>query len=150
MRITLDTNILVYAVDADAGPKHDVAVDLIRRASNADCVFTLQSLAEFFFVVTRKGGLGPVQAARFVDAWRADFPIRAASETSLARAMAAVETHGLAFWDALMWATAVDAGCHFLMTEDLQDGRTLQDVRFLNPFNPKNAAALDTALPPRR
>ena len=53
MRVTFDTNILVYAIDTD-DHRHEHAVDLMTRAAYGDCVQTLRSLAEFFHVVTRR------------------------------------------------------------------------------------------------
>ena len=60
--------------------------------------------------------------------------IVAADEVALTDAMAAVRDHGISFWDALLWATLRRAGCNLLVTEDLQDGRILGGVRFVNPF----------------
>ncbi len=148
MRVTFDSNILVYAVDADAGEKHSVSVDLIGRAADGDCVFTLQSLAEFFFVATRKAHLDATLAAAFVDDWRAVFPVFAADEGTLVRAIEAVTRHGLSFWDAMIWATAWRANCRVVLSEDLQDRRTLDSVTFVNPFAPENAAFIDAALTP--
>ncbi|MEJ0071427.1 MAG: hypothetical protein WDO24_24820 [Pseudomonadota bacterium] len=34
-----------------------------------------------------------------------------------------------------------------LISEDFQDGRTLDGVRFVNPFNPTNDELVDTILP---
>ena len=48
MRITLDSNILIYAADSQGGSRHVDAVGLLRRAVRADCILTLQSLGEFF------------------------------------------------------------------------------------------------------
>ena len=148
MRVTFDSTILVYAVDADAGEKHSVSVDLIGRAADGDCVFTLQSLAEFFYVATRKASLDAAPAAAFVDDWRAVFPVFAADEGTLVGAMEAVDRHGLSFWDAMIWAAARRADCRVLMSEDFQDGRTLEGVTFVNPFAPENAALVDSALTP--
>jgi predicted nucleic acid-binding protein len=147
LRVTFDSNILVYAVDSDGGEKHSIAADLIARAAHGDCVFTLQSLTEFFFVATRKAMLDAATAAAFVDAWRAVYPVVAAEEGALVSAMAAVRSHRLSFWDAMIWATARQADCQILVSEDLQDGRTLEGVRFVNPFAPQNAALIETALP---
>jgi predicted nucleic acid-binding protein len=36
----------------------------------------------------------------------------------------------------------------YLMTEDLQDGRLLDGVRFVNPFDSANNGIVDAALPP--
>ena len=65
-RFTLDTNLLVYAVDRDAGERHHRAIDIVDRAVDQDCVLTLQVLAEFFHAVTRKGKLPIADAAERV------------------------------------------------------------------------------------
>jgi predicted nucleic acid-binding protein len=133
-RFTFDSNILVYALDRDAGDRHRIASRLMAQAHEMDCMLTLQALAEFFFVVTRKAGM-PVEDARAqIDDWRALFPVRPADPDTLTRAIAAVRDHRLAFWDAMLWACAKDGGCGLLVSEDFQHGRTLNGVRFHNPF----------------
>jgi predicted nucleic acid-binding protein len=74
LRLSLDSNILVYAADGEAGDRHAAALDLVDRAIGADCILTLQSLAEFFYVATRKAKLEPAEAADYVGDWRAVFP----------------------------------------------------------------------------
>ena len=54
-RTFIDTNVLIYAHDADAGRKHDVAKDILRslwveRAG----VLSTQVLQEFYVNATRK------------------------------------------------------------------------------------------------
>lgn len=58
-RFSLDTNILVYAVDRDSSERHELARELIGRAAQRDCVLTVQALAEFFHATTRKNLLEP-------------------------------------------------------------------------------------------
>lgn len=147
MRLTFDTNILVYAVHSQAGDKHALAANLVGRAASADCVLTLQSLAEFYYVVTRKAAIAVARASPFVSGWAEIFEVATTDAQALERAMGAVRDHGLGFWDALLWATARQAGCRLLLSEDFQDGRSLDGVRFVNPFNPDNAAILETAMP---
>jgi predicted nucleic acid-binding protein len=53
----------------------------------------------------------------------------------------------LAFWDAMLWASAQRAGVSRMLTEYLQDGFTLQDVTFINPFKRENNALIDKLLP---
>ena len=38
------------------------------------------------------------------------------------------------YWDALLIATAAEAGCKSILTEDLADGAALHGVRIINPF----------------
>ena len=54
-RFSLDTDILVFAADSKAWAKHARAVALLHGAAAADCVLTVQVLAEFFHAVTHSG-----------------------------------------------------------------------------------------------
>jgi predicted nucleic acid-binding protein len=71
-----------------------------------------------------------------------------AGEGDLLMALDAVRAHRLAFWDAMLWASAQRAGVRHLLTEDLQDGFVLQGVTFINPFKQKNDQLIDDVLPP--
>jgi predicted nucleic acid-binding protein len=133
-RVTFDTNIMVYALDRDAGSRHAAAAELIAQAIDWDCVLTLQALAEFYWAVTRKGKMPSEDAAEQVADWQVIFPVRAASPATLERAIGGVRDHGLGFWDAMLWACAREAGCTLLLSEDFQHGRVLDGVRFHNPF----------------
>jgi hypothetical protein len=55
-------------------------------------------------------------------------PVQAADDSDLFTALEAVRTHRLAFWDALLWASAQRAGIRHLLTEDFEDGSVLQDI----------------------
>ena len=133
-RFTFDTNILVYAVDRDAGDRHERSMDLVARAAHRDCVLTVQALAEFFHVTTRKRLLGRSRASAFVRDWLVVFEVRSADSAALVDAIEAVMEHQLSFWDAMIWSTARRIGCSAIVTEDMQDGRLLGGVEFVNPF----------------
>jgi predicted nucleic acid-binding protein len=145
--ITFDTNILVYAADGTAGERHRSAAGLIERSiRHGNCIQTLQSFCEFFSVVTRKSGIEANAAAAFVEGWRAVMLVEASTPADLADAIRAVSVHRLAFWDAMLWATARRAGVRFLVSEDFQDGQTIEGVRVVNPFGEHNAALIEMAL----
>ena len=133
-RVTLDTNVLVYAIDRDAGERHGRAAALVDQAVDLDCVLTLQALSEFYFAVTRKGKMPARDAAAQVEDWQQLFPTVAAKPAALPHALAAAREHSLSFWDAMLWATAREAGVTVLLSENFQDGRELGGVRFRNPF----------------
>lgn len=145
---SLDTNILVYAVDRDGGERHRRSVELVGRAARRDCVLTLQALAEFFHATTRKGLLTPSHAGDFVRDWLEVFEVAAANESALVDAMNAVDEHRLSFWDALLWATARQAGCSAVVTEDMQHGRRLGGVAFIDPFAADAATLMAPMLDP--
>ena len=133
-RFSLDTNILVYAVDRDADERHRRSRELMAQASRRDCVLTVQALAEFFHATTRKNLLEPARASAFVRSWLDVFRVVAADDSALLDAMDAVEEHRLSFWDAMLWAVARQNGCSAILSEDMQDGRRLSGVEFVNPF----------------
>lgn len=147
MRLTLDTNILVYALDADSGERHEQAVDLVERASRADCVLALQALSELFAVMTRRARVPVAGATAIIEDFLAVFPVVAASEVSLRQALASVRVHRLPFWDAMLHATAQEAGCRYLLSEDFQDGQTLGGVTVVNPFLAGNQRLVEKLLP---
>lgn len=147
MRFTFDTNILVYAIDRDAGERHRAALQLTRRALGRDGVLTLQALAELFRALTGpKLKLPPTQAADIVQQWRDVMPVVAADEASLVDAMDAVIHHGWSFRDAMIWSTAKRHGCRLLISEDGQAGRVLGGVTIVNPFATGSEALLESAL----
>ena len=147
-RFSLDTNILVYAVDRDAGERHDRSRALLGRAARCDCVLTVQALAEFFHATTRKNLLPFPRAGAFVRSWLDVFQIASADTAALVDAMDAVEEHRLSFWDAMLWATARQSGCSALLSEDMQDGRRLSGVEIINPFTADAADRLGPLLEP--
>ena len=116
------------------------------RRAERDCVLTLQSLAEFFHATTRKNLLGASDAGSFVRDWLEVFEVAPATGAALADAMSAVDEHRLSFWDAMLWATARQAGCSAIVSEDMQHGRRLGGVEFVNPFAPQAAATMATLL----
>lgn len=78
--------------------------------------------------------------------WRAMFTIVPPVIQDLDAAKAVMAQHNLPYWDALLWATVRRAGCRYLLSEDFQDGRTLDGVTFVDPFKRANAVILDRAL----
>ena len=149
MMVSFDTNVLVYATASVPDVKAMRARDLIARAMRAaSSVLLLQTLAEFSNVAIRKARI-PVEDIRTtVDAWRAVLPVQAADNSDLSAALEAVRAHRLAFWDAMLWASARRAGVRHLLTEDMQDGFTLQGVTFIDPFKRENDQLIDNVLPP--
>jgi len=147
--VSFDTNVLVYATASISDVKVIRARVLIARAMRAaSCVLLLQTLAEFSNAAIRKARIPVDDIRRTIDAWRAVLPVQAADDGDLSAALEAVRAHRLAFWDAMLWASAQRAGVRHLLTEDLQDGFALQGVKFINPFKQENDQLIDEVLPP--
>jgi predicted nucleic acid-binding protein len=133
-RFSLDTNLLVYSVDSRAGSRHRLAIEIVDRATECDCVLAIQALSEFYVVVTRKGMVLPAEAAAQVENWLSAFRCTAASPTVVRTALSNAAAGRASYWDALLIATAREAGCSVLMTEDLGDGMDFGGVTIHHPF----------------
>jgi predicted nucleic acid-binding protein len=133
-RFSLDSNILVYAVNGNAGTKHDAARRLTVAAAGFDCVLTLQAVSEFYWVVSRKRIVPPALAAERANDWLTAFHCVPASESAIRAALPHAVAGRAAYWDALLVTTAAEAGCNLLLTEDMHDGAVLGGVQIHNPF----------------
>ena len=133
-RFTLDTNLLVYSIDSAAGVRHRLAREIVDRAVESNCWLTLQALGEFYVAVTRKGVTPRAEAAAQAADWLELFPTVAASAAAVRVALAAAAVGRASYWDALLVATAAEAGCTVVLTEDMSDGSVLNGLRIYNPF----------------
>lgn len=135
-RVFVDANILVYAHDADAGAKHDVAKVALAEIWAERCgVLSTQVLEEFYSAVTRKIARrlrhgDALDALRAYAAW----DVQVISVATVLAAARLAERHRLAFWDGLIVAAAVEAGAETILTEDFQNGALIGGVRVRNPF----------------
>ena len=111
-----------------------VASQIIARAPFVECWLTLQSISEFYFVITRNR-LAPIAEARdqALD-WMGMFPTVPASATAIRAALATASSGRASYWDALMVHTAAEAGCTAILTEDLAADTSLAGLRVINPF----------------
>jgi predicted nucleic acid-binding protein len=145
----LDTTVLVYAHDPRDRPKQERALLVLDRLIGSErAVLSAQCLSEFFAVVTRRlpEPLTPTDALAQVDRLaRACRVLDVTAAVVLEGCRGSVQ-HGLALWDALIWAVARLNQVPAVLTEDAPHGRVLEGVRFLNPFAP----GFDLALLERR
>jgi predicted nucleic acid-binding protein len=131
----VDTNVIVYTVDPGAPEKRSIATSLLRRTiKNRTLVLSLQSLNEWYHVVTDKRRLMGRDAARnFVSDLN---PLCKAPLNSMVmqRAWQIQDAAGYSIWDCLLLASASLAGCGLFLSEDLQHDRQIMNVKILNPF----------------
>lgn len=133
-RVFFDTNILVYADDADAGAKRERAQQVIEAAlNNGNGVLSTQVLQEYFVVATRKLGL-PAEIAQKKVEILATMTVIAIDVEHVVEAIKLHRLYGFSFWDCLVLHCAKVAGCPRLLTEDLQPGRSIEGVTIENPF----------------
>jgi len=133
-RFSVDTNILIYSIDTDAATRHEQARAVMDVLPDADCVLTLQALAELSHAVTRKDEMPVEEAAAMVHDWMELFPVAVADGRTLTGAIRLQEADSFAFWDAMLVETARASGVTRLLSEDMQDGSMVGALRLENPF----------------
>ena len=136
MKTFVDTNVLVYAHDAQADNRHITAKRILAELwDSRDGSLSAQVLQEFYAVATRK--LNPAMSrreARGLVAAYGEWCDVATEPQLIVAASRLEEEHTLAFWDALIVEAALRAGASLLLSEDLQDGRRFGPLRVANPF----------------
>ncbi|NTW35437.1 MAG: PIN domain-containing protein [Syntrophobacteraceae bacterium] len=135
-RVFVDTNILIYAHDLDAGAKHEKAAASLEELWEEETgVLSTQVLQEFYVTVTRKiaSPLSPLQARSIIENYLV-WPIMLNAPETILLASSIEERYRLSFWDSLIVAAARDAGAEKILTEDLTHGQVLDGVLIQNPF----------------
>ena len=135
-KIFVDTNILVYAHDLDAGPKREVAAAIMKELwEQENGVISTQVLQEFYVNVTRKiSNPLPKTAARSIIETYLYWQVELNGPTTVLSASEIEERYRLSFWDALVIAAAINANTQKIFTEDLNHGQTIEGILIENPF----------------
>lgn len=134
MMVTLDTNIFVYAIDEAEPEKSVVASDIASRLQRAGAPIALQVCGEFFVAASRRSGRAPWEVAQSARNLLAAFPSFRTSRAAVERALAEAAAGRFSYWDAVLLASADEAGCTAILTEDMADGVRLGGVEVIHPF----------------
>ena len=135
----VDTNVLVYAYDRSEPGKRASAVRLLNElALSGRGVLSLQVLAEFFTVVTRKlrAPLSVTSAEARVLNYMQGWRTVAVTNMVFREALRGVRVHHMVLWDAQIWATARLNQIPTVLSEDFSSGAVIEEVACLNPFDP--------------
>jgi predicted nucleic acid-binding protein len=130
----VDTNILFYAHDRQAGPKHDRAKQVLVELAGSDAgVLSTQVLQEFCVNLRRKGNLTADATRRVIQDFLS-WEIVVNTAESVLGALEIESRHGISFWDALIVYAAQAAGAEILYSEDLNDAQMFGPIRVVNPL----------------
>ncbi len=133
----IDTNIFIYQLDTTDRHKHQVAEKIIRDAlTTGNACISSQVVQECLNVILRKAevALSPEEARSYLDAVLAPLMRVTASEALYHQALDVQARWRFSFYDALIVAGAMAAGCRTLLSEDLQHGQALDSLTVIDPF----------------
>ena len=139
----LDTNILVYCFDSDEPEKQRQALELVESAlREGSAVISTQVVQEFLSLATRKfaSAFTGDDLRMYLDTVLAPL-CRVFPDAVLFRIALEVRAEtGFSFYDSLIVAGALRAGCTRLYSEDMQDGRAIRGLVIENPFGSPETA----------
>ena len=131
----LDTNIFVYMLDQTDDLKRRRAEQLVRRGIEAGTGrISYQVVQETLNVVTRRLGFSPSDSRTLLADVLAPLWTVHPSRELYERGLALRDRYGFSFYDSMIVAGALEAGCVRLYSEDLQHGQRIQSLTIEDPF----------------
>jgi predicted nucleic acid-binding protein len=130
-----DSNVILYAFDLDQR-KQEIARRLIDRGLAGEAQISFQVVQEVLNLIIRRTEAFPtgeepqrVLEDVLIPLWRV-MP----SASLYERALGVHFRYRYAFYDSLIVAAALEAGCTRLLSEDLQSGQRIEGLTIVNPF----------------
>ena len=126
----LDTNVLLYLLSGDP-----VKADRAEQVVAAGGTLSMQVLNEFAAVALRKLRMSVAEVREALEPISAICTIVPLTFNIHQRGLTLAERYRFSFYDALIAAAALEAGCTTLYTEDMQDGQLIEGALTVhNPF----------------
>jgi predicted nucleic acid-binding protein len=135
-KVFVDSNILIYAHDFDAGARQQRAADCLKELWDTHAGrLSTQVLQEFYVNVTQKIKV-PLSKSSAREAIRNYTPWVQSLITpgTVVRASEIGEIWRLSFWDSMILAAAEQNQASQLFSEDLNRGQVIAGVKIVNPF----------------
>jgi len=134
--VFVDSNILIYAHDADAGTKRARAAEKLRELwESGRGRLSVQVLQEFFVNATKKLSTPVARSmAREVVSSYGTWIHEPTTAATVTRAIDLAEMAQIQFWDALIVASAEEADATQIYSEDLNAGQIIAGVQIVNPL----------------
>jgi predicted nucleic acid-binding protein len=132
----VDTNVLIYSIDARDGEKRGRALELIESLPEPETVIPWQVACEIAAVIRSMAAAGKFQGdySEAIRSLRSCFRIVLPQHSTPERSLLIQTRDQVSPWDALLIAACADAGVTRLYTEDMQGKRVIEGVTFVNPF----------------
>jgi predicted nucleic acid-binding protein len=131
-KVFIDTNVLIYGYSEDEPDKRQRAIDCVR---SGEAWISTQVLNETINVLKRKFSLSYSQIRDAVQELSEGFPIVLVSVNTIEMALNLAERYQYSYFDSLILASALEAGCQILYSEDLHDGQRIENqLMIVNPF----------------
>jgi predicted nucleic acid-binding protein len=131
-KIFLDTNLWVYLYSDS--PKRATIENLIDDQFD-NIVISTQVLGECFNVLTRKKLKRVDEAISIINSIATEFEVMAIQKTTVIHGLKLHAHYHFSYYDSLILASALEASCSVLYTEDMQHTQMIETrLQILNPY----------------
>ncbi|HZW26446.1 MAG TPA: PIN domain-containing protein [Gallionella sp.] len=130
----VDTNIWLYSlVQSGDDGRHRQAADFLLRLDRP--VINSQVIREICSNLKKKTSMPEQQLRTLIQGWHQDCKVVHSNASQHLLASRLRESYSFSYWDSLIVAAALDAGCTTLFSEDMQHGQKIESALIvINPF----------------
>jgi predicted nucleic acid-binding protein len=134
-KVFIDTNVILYAKFNDGSRKFQVADNLFRaELLKSEAYISTQVVSEFCVNAIKKGKSAQ-DAHNTVLKFNRRFYILPVTMNTVTEGFRLYDRYQFSYWDSLIVAAALKAGCGTLYSEDLSDGQVVdKSLKIINPF----------------
>jgi predicted nucleic acid-binding protein len=133
----LDSNIFLYSFDSENPGKQQTASRILDSAALVrSAAISFQVVQEVLNGMTRRvrPSMETLDVRRFFDRFLEPLWDVMPSRRLYDHAFDLHSRYRYSFYDSLIVAAALEAGCDRLLSEDFQDGQVIESLRIENPF----------------
>ncbi len=133
----IDSNVIIYMFDETDERKREIADGIVEAAMrDHSATISFQVVQETLNVMTRElpSPMSAEDAGRFLETTLAPLWKVSPSLSLYRRGMGIQSRYQYSFYDSLIIAAALDAGCSRLYSEDFQHGQRIESLVIENPF----------------
>lgn len=131
----LDSNIFIYLLDSSNENKQQAALELVQDGlEKGKACISYQVVQETLNIMLRKIGVSTGEAHTFFNTVLAPLWTFSPTQAFYRHGLDIQARYQLSFYDSLIVAAALGAGCNTLYSEDLQHGQQIEKLSIINPF----------------
>ena len=129
-RVAADSNILLYLHDESDKRKREIAKDILSDNPK----ISTQVISEFINVARRQLDLPKADIVVYCADLLQDCEIIPVLHDTLTNAAALIQKYDFQIFDSIIVASALEASCTILYSEDMQHGLVINNMTIINPF----------------
>jgi predicted nucleic acid-binding protein len=130
-KIALDSNILIYNHSIECEDKKLIARNFFKE----NPVVSSQVLSEYINVIKRNFKIPKLKLIQLCSLWLEKCTVQPVVFSTLKLAQSLIVKYDFQVFDSIIIASALEANCDILYSEDIQDGLLVEDkLTIKNPF----------------